>query len=79
MAFFVQNLIYTVNIWINFVFGSYFEQDHQLNLIIIFYRSLLEKMTWCAYFKIETVAQKDAAQNLIDYFFSNFDWQRAFP
>ena len=35
--------------------------------------SLLEKMTWCTYFKIETVAQKDAAQNLIDYFFSNFD------
>ena len=29
----------------------------------------------CAYFKIET----DAAQNLIDDFFSNFDCQRTFP
>ena len=69
MAFFVQNLINTVNIWIYFEFGSYFEQDHLLNLIINYFRSLLEKMTWCTYFKIETVAQKDAAQNLIGYFF----------
>ena len=34
MAFLVQKLIYTINIWLNFVFGSFFEQDHLLNLFI---------------------------------------------
>ena len=34
MAFLVQKLIYTINIWFNFVFGSFFEQDHLLNLFI---------------------------------------------
>ena len=29
-----QKFIYTINIWFNFVFGSFFEQDHLLNLII---------------------------------------------
>ena len=33
-AFLVQKLIYTINIWFNFVFGSFFEQDHLLNLFI---------------------------------------------
>ena len=27
------------------------------------------------FFKIET----DVAQNLMDYFFTDFDWQRTFP
>ena len=34
MAFLAQKLIYTINIWLNFVFGSFFEQDHLLNLFI---------------------------------------------
>ena len=34
MAFLAQKLIYTINIWFNFVFGSFFEQDHPLNLFI---------------------------------------------
>ena len=34
MAFLAQKLIYTINIWFNFVFGSFFEQDLQLNLFI---------------------------------------------
>ena len=34
MAFLTQKLIYTINIWFNFVFGSFFEQDHLLNLFI---------------------------------------------
>ena len=34
-AFLVQKLIYTINIWFNFVFGSFFEQDHLLNLFIL--------------------------------------------
>ena len=34
MAFLAQKLIYTINIWFNFVFGSFFEQDHLLNLFI---------------------------------------------
>ena len=34
MAFLAQKLIYTINLWFNFVFGSFFEQDHLLNLFI---------------------------------------------
>ena len=34
MAFLAQKLIYTTNIWFNFVCGSFFQQDHLLNLFI---------------------------------------------
>ena len=34
LAFLTQKLIYTVNISFNFVFGSFFQQDHLLNLFI---------------------------------------------
>ena len=34
MAFLAQKLIYIVNIRFNFVFGSFFQQDHLLNLFI---------------------------------------------
>ena len=34
MTFLAQKLIYTVNMWFNFVFGSFFQQDHLLNLFI---------------------------------------------
>ena len=34
MAFLTQKLIYTRNIWFHLVFGSYFEQNHLLNLFI---------------------------------------------
>ena len=34
MAFLAQKLIYRITIWFNFVFGSFFEQDHLLNLFI---------------------------------------------
>ena len=49
---------------IYFVFGSFLEQDHRLNLIIL--GDYEKKMTYmCTYFKIKT----DVAQNLIDDFF----------
>ena len=35
MAFLAQKLIYTINMWFNFVLGSFFKQDHLLNLIIL--------------------------------------------
>ena len=35
MAFLAQKLIYTINIWFNFVLGLFFKQDHLLNLIIL--------------------------------------------
>ena len=35
MAFLAQKLIFTINIWFNFVVGSFFEQDHLLNLFIL--------------------------------------------
>ena len=34
MAFLVQKLIYIINTRFNFVSGSFFEQDHVLNLFI---------------------------------------------
>ena len=34
MAFLAQKLIYIINIWFNFVFGSIYEQDHLLHLFI---------------------------------------------
>ena len=34
IAFLAQKLIYTINIWLNFVSASFFEQDHLLNLFI---------------------------------------------
>ena len=34
MYFLAQKLIFIINIWFNFVFGSFFEQDHLLNLFI---------------------------------------------
>ena len=35
IAFLTQSLIYTINIWLNFMFDSFSEQDHLLNLIIL--------------------------------------------
>ena len=35
IAFLTQGLIYTLNIWFNFVFGSIFEQDRLSDLIIL--------------------------------------------
>ena len=35
MTFLPQKLIYAINKWFNFVPGSFFEQDHLLNLIIL--------------------------------------------
>ena len=35
MAFLEQKLIYTINIWFNFQFGSFFVQHYLLNLIIL--------------------------------------------
>ena len=55
MAFFAQKLIYTINIWFNFVHGTFFEQDYLLNLIIF-------GTQMCTY-------EPDAAQNQTDYFF----------
>ena len=35
MPFLKQSLIYARNTWFKFVFGSFFEQNHLLNLIIL--------------------------------------------
>ena len=35
MEFLAQKLVHTINIWFNFVFRSFSEQDHLLNLIIL--------------------------------------------
>ena len=35
VAFLIQRLIHTINMWFNFVLGPIFEQDHLVNLIIL--------------------------------------------
>ena len=35
MAFLAQKLIYTINTWFNFMVGSFFGQDHLINLFIL--------------------------------------------
>ena len=58
MAFLPQKLIHRINIWFNFVFGSF--DSNSLN----YFRSLCEKMiSMCKHFKTS-----DAAQNLVDDF-----------
>ena len=62
MAFLAQKLFYKINIWFGFVSGSFFEQDHLLNLIILgVYTDDLNDM----YFKTKA----DVFQNLIDIVF----------
>ena len=55
MAFLVQKLIYTINIWLNFVFGSCFEQDHLLNLFIS--RVYAKRLPKCARISIQKLMQ----------------------
>ena len=58
MAFLPQKLIHRINIWFNFVFGSF--DSNNLN----YFRSSCEKMiSMCKYFKTP-----DVAQNLVDDF-----------
>ena len=48
---FAQKLIYTIHIWFNFAFGSFFEQDHLLNLIIfvVYFSKFIKRCAeWCA-------------------------------
>ena len=47
MAFLAQKLIYTINIWFNFVFGSFFEQDYPLKLFILNAQEFNYK-NWCS-------------------------------
>ena len=69
----VQKLIYALNIWFNFMPGSFFKQDHLLNVLILrFYAKRWPRCT--TYFKTET----DVVQNLIDFFY-NFDCKRILP
>ena len=60
MVFSTQKLIYLINIWFNFGFGSFVEQDHLLNLIIL---GVYAKK-WSKYACISKLT--DVAQNLID-------------
>ena len=57
--------------WFNFVFGSFFEPDHLLNLIIL--RVYAKRWPKC------TSISKDVVQNLIYDFFSNFSYQKFVP
>ena len=50
MGFLMQKLIYTINIWFNFVFDSFFEQD-LLNLFIL--GVYAERWPKCAYISLQ--------------------------
>ena len=49
MVFLARKLIYTINIWFNFVFGSFPEQDHLLSLIIL--KASAKRSPKCALFQ----------------------------
>ena len=75
MVLLVQKLIYTTNIWLNFVFVAFYEKYHLLNLIIL--RVYVKRWLMCTYFKTET----DVGQNLKDDVFltltvrGHFHWK----
>ena len=55
MAFLAQKVNYTINIWLNFVFGSFFEQDHLWNIIILKFMQkddlnvhVFQNRDWCS-------------------------------
>ena len=56
MAFLVQKLIFTINIWFNFVFGSFLEQDH---LLLNLFVSGVYAKRWpkCAHISIQKLMQ----------------------
>ena len=62
MACLAQKLIYTINIWFNFVLGSFFEQDHLLSLLIS--GVYAKRGPKCA-----RITKTDVAQNVMDDFF----------
>ena len=62
MACLAQKLIYTINIWFNFVLGSFFEQEHLLSLLI----SGVYAKRWP---KCARITKTDVAQNVMDDFF----------
>ena len=74
MAFLAHKLIYTINIWFNFLFGSFFQKGSSINLYL-FQEFMRKDELNVQVFNTKT----DVAQNQIDNFFSNFDCQRTFP
>ena len=56
MAFLAQKLIFTINIWFNFVFGSFLEQDH---LLLNLFVSGVYAKRWpkCAHISIQKLMQ----------------------
>ena len=73
MAFLAQKLIYAIDIWFNFVFGSVFEQNHLLNLFI---SGVMRKHD----LNVHVFQYKNWCSPNSDrwFFFSNFDCQRTF-
>ena len=81
MAFLAQKLIYIINIWFNFVFGSFSEQDHLLNILI-------SGVMWKDDLNVHIFHYKNwCSPNLIDDFFltwtirgpfykKDFKWKR---
>ena len=51
MAFLMQNLIYTINKWFNFVPDSFFDQDHLLKIIILGVYAKISKCAWISEWK----------------------------
>ena len=67
MALHGSKLIYTINIWLNFVFGSFFDQDHLLNLVALGVHAK------------RCTSESDASLNLIDdgpFHWKDFKWKK---
>ena len=73
MSFLAQKMIYTINIWFNFVFGSFSEQDHLLNFL--FQEFMLKDDLNVHLFQYKNYCSPKSDR----WFFSNFGCQRSFP
>ena len=73
LAFLAQKLIYTINIWFNFAFGSFFEQNHLLNLFIL--RVYAKRWSKCARISLQKLMWPKIRS--INLFLT--DYQKTFP
>ena len=73
LAFLAQKLIYTINIWFNFAFGSFFEQNHLLNLFIL--RVYAKRWPKCARISLQKLMWPKIRS--INLFLT--DYQKTFP
>ena len=82
MAFLAQKLIYAINVWFNFVLGSFFKQDHLLKLIMLgVYRKRWPKCARISkqklmYLKIWLINFSQTGAVRGSFHWKNFKWKK---